>query len=105
GGLGEIMQQAQKMRSEMERMQRELANKTVEATVGGGMVRVVANGKQEILSVTIEPEVIKMEDKDMLQDLVKAGVNEALRSSQQMAQEEMGKLTGGLGPLMDMFKG
>lgn len=105
GGLGDIFQQAQKMQQEMGRMQESLAKKTVEATAGGGMVTVVANGKQEIMSVSIEAEVLKMNDKDMLQDLVMAGVNQALKASRDMASEEMGKLTGGLGPLASMFKG
>jgi len=103
GGLGDLVMQAQKMREDMKRIQETMAAKTVEASVGGGMVKVVANGKQQILSVTIEPEVLKMNDREMLQDLVKAGVNEAIKSSQTLMSEEMGKLAGGLGPLASML--
>jgi len=77
-------------------MQEELAQKTVETSAGGGMVTVVANGKQQIMSITIEKEVVDPEDVDMLQDLILAAVNDALTKSQEMVQQEMGKLTGGL---------
>jgi hypothetical protein len=90
------MKQAQKMQEQMARVQEELANKTVEATAGGGMVTVTANGKQEILAVNISPEVINPQDSAMLEDLVTAAVNEALRSSRELLQEEMTKITGGL---------
>jgi len=91
-----LMRQVQKMQKKMAKLQEELAEKTVEATVGGGMVTAVANGRQEIVSIKIDPEVINPEDVEMLQDLVVAAVNEALRRSQEMVQEEMSKLTGGL---------
>jgi DNA-binding YbaB/EbfC family protein len=90
------MKQAQKMQEQMARVQEELANKTVEATAGGGMVTVTANGKQEILAVKISPEVINPQDSAMLEDLVTAAVNEALRSSRELLQQEMTKITGGL---------
>jgi DNA-binding YbaB/EbfC family protein len=77
-------------------MQEEMAQKTVEASSGGGMVSVVVNGKQEVVSIKIEREVVNPEDIDMLQDLVLAAVNEGLRKSQEMVGEEMRKLTGGL---------
>jgi DNA-binding YbaB/EbfC family protein len=96
-GLGDIMRQAQKLQSQMAKLQEELADKTVEGTSGGGMVTVVANGKQEILSVTIDPEVIDPNDVEMLQDLIQAGVNDALKKAQEMSAAEMSKLTGGLG--------
>jgi hypothetical protein len=96
GNIGQIMKQAQKMQEQMARVQEELANKTVEATAGGGMVTVTANGKQEILAVKISPEVINPQDSAMLEDLVTAAVNEALRSSRALLQEEMTKITGGL---------
>jgi nucleoid-associated protein EbfC len=80
----------------MLKMQEELAQKTVETSAGGGMVTVVANGKQQIMSITIEKEVVDPEDVDMLQDLILAAVNDALTKSQEMVQQEMGKLTGGL---------
>lgn len=95
-GMGNMMKQAQKLQSQMLKMQEELASKIVEATAGGGMVRVTANGKQQILSIQIEPEVVNPDDVDMLQDLITAAVNDALIKSQQMASTEMGKLTGGL---------
>jgi DNA-binding YbaB/EbfC family protein len=91
-----LMRQVQKMQKKMAKLQEELAEKTVEATVGGGMVTAVANGRQEIVSIKIDPEVINPEDVEMLQDLVVAAVNEALRRSQEMVQEEMSKITGGL---------
>jgi DNA-binding YbaB/EbfC family protein len=94
--IGSIMKQAQKMQAQMAKVQEELAQKTVEASAGGGMVTVVVNGKQEIMSLTIEPEVIDASDKEMLQDLVVAAVNEGLRKSQEMVAEEMKKITGGL---------
>jgi DNA-binding YbaB/EbfC family protein len=96
GNIGQIMKQAQKMQEQMARVQEELANKTVEATAGGGMVTVTANGKQEILAMKISPEVINPQDSGMLEDLVTAAVNEALRSSRALLQEEMTKITGGL---------
>jgi hypothetical protein len=96
GNIGQIMKQAQKMQEQMARVQEELANKTVEATAGGGMVTVTANGKQEILAMKISPEVINPEDSAMLEDLVTAAVNEALRSSRELLQQEMTKITGGL---------
>ena len=99
-GMGDFIEQAQKMRQEMGRIQEELEKKTVEVSSGGGMVKVCANGKQRILSITLDDSVMKLEDKEMLQDLVKAGVNEALKASQEMVAQEMGRLTGGLGPLM-----
>ena len=95
-GMGNIMKQAQQMQKKMLQMQEELAQRTVEATVGGGMVSVTVNGKHEVLQVKIEPEVVDPDDVEMLEDLIVAGVNEALRKAQEMASEEMGKLTGGL---------
>ena len=95
-GMANMMKQAQKLQSKMLQMQEELAQKTVEASAGGGMVKVVANGKQQIISVQIEKEVVDPEDVDMLQDLVQAAVNDALARSQEMANAEMSKLTGGL---------
>ena len=94
--LGNIMKQAQKMQAQIAKVQEELADKTVEASAGGGMVTVVVNGKQEVLAIKIEPEVIDAQDTEMLQDLVVAAVNEGLRKSQEMVAEEMKKITGGL---------
>jgi DNA-binding YbaB/EbfC family protein len=92
----QMMKQVQKMQADMERVQAELAEKTVETTAGGGMIKVVATGKQEIRSITIAPEVVDPEDVEMLQDMVLAAVNEALRKAQEMSQQEMAKVTGGV---------
>jgi len=91
-----MMKQAQKLQAKMMKLQEEMADKTVESAAGGGMVKVVANGRQQIVSVTIEKEVVDPEDVDMLQDLVLAAVNDALAKSQEMVTAEMGKLTGGM---------
>ena len=95
-GMGKMLKQAQKMQSNMMRIQEEMAEKTVEATAGGGMVKVVANGKQQIVSIDIEQEVVDPDDVDMLEDLILAAVNEAINKSQEMVSAEMSKLTGGL---------
>ncbi|MBW1814700.1 MAG: YbaB/EbfC family nucleoid-associated protein [Deltaproteobacteria bacterium] len=95
-GMGNMMKQAQQLQSKMVKLQEEMAEKTIEATSGGGMVKVVANGSQRIVSIQIEKEVIDPEDSDMLQDLVVAAVNDALSKSQEMVSSEMSKLTGGL---------
>lgn len=94
--LGDIMREAQKLQTEMQRLQAEAKTKTVEATAGGGMVTVVANGGGEIISIKIERDVVNADDVEMLQDLILAAANEALRRAQQMVNEEMTKLTGGL---------
>ena len=95
-GMGNIMKQAQKLQSKMLRLQDELADKTVDTTAGGGMVKVTANGRQQVVSIRIEPEVVDPEDVDMLQDLVLAAVNDALAKAQEMVSTEMNKLTGGM---------
>jgi len=95
-GMGNMMKQAQKLQSKMLKLQEELAEKTVEATSGGGMIKVVANGRQQILSIQIEKEVVDPEDVEMLQDLMLAAVNDALGKAQEMVSGEMGKLTGGM---------
>ena len=95
-GMGNMMKQAQKLQSQMLKLQEELAQKTVESSAGGGMVTVVANGRQQIVSIKIESEVVDPEDVDMLQDLILAAVNDALAKAQEMVSSEMGKLTGGL---------
>lgn len=92
----QMMKQVQKMQAEMERIQEELGNKTVEATAGGGMVRVVATGKQEIKEIAIAPEAVDPEDVEMLQDTIVAAVNEALRKAGELAQQDMAKVTGGM---------
>ena len=96
GGMGNLMKQAQQMQRKMLQMQEEMAHKTIDASVGGGMVMVTANGKSEVLRIKIEPEAVDPDDIEMLEDLILAGVNEALRKAQEMMSEEMNKLTGGL---------
>ena len=95
-GFGNMMKEAQKLQAQLEALREEVAKKKVEATAGGGMVTVEANGNQEIVSIKIEREVINPEDAQMLEDLVLAACNEALRKSRELVQAEMGKLTGGL---------
>jgi hypothetical protein len=95
-GMANMMKQAQKLQAQMLKLQEELADKTVESSAGGGMVTAVANGRQQIVSIQIEREVVDPEDVEMLQDLVQAAVNDALAKAQQMVSAEMGKLTGGL---------
>ena len=96
GNMGNMMKQAQKLQSQMAKLQEELADKTIETSSGGGMVKVVANGKQEVISIQIEKEVVDPDDVEMLQDLVLAAVNDALTKSQEMVSSEMSKLTGGM---------
>jgi DNA-binding YbaB/EbfC family protein len=94
--LGDIMREAQKLQAEMAKMQEEAKKKTVEASSGGGMVTAVATGGGEIILLKIEKDVVTPDDVEMLQDLVMAAVNEALRRAQEMVNQEMSKLTGGL---------
>lgn len=94
--FGDIMKQAQQMQEQLAKLQEEAGKKTVEASAGGGMVTVVANGKQEVLSVKIDPEVFSGNDRAMLEDLLIAAVNEALRKARDLISEEMKTLTGGL---------
>jgi hypothetical protein len=90
------MKEAQRLQQQMQEMQEQVAQKKVQATAGGGMVTVEANGRQEIVSIKIDPEVISKDDAQMLEDLVMAACNEALRKSRELVQQELGKLTGGL---------
>jgi nucleoid-associated protein EbfC len=95
-GLGDIVKQAQRLKAEMDRLQAEAATKMVEGSAGGGMVTVVANGKGDLLSVKIDPEVARGEDLEMLQDLVVAAANDALRRARELLAQEVSRLTGGL---------
>jgi nucleoid-associated protein EbfC len=95
-GMGNVMKQAQKLQAKMLKLQEELADRTVETTAGGGMIKVIANGRQQVLAITIDPEVVDPEDVEMLQDLILAAVNDALTKAQDMVAGEMGKLTGGM---------
>ncbi|MBE0596151.1 MAG: YbaB/EbfC family nucleoid-associated protein [Desulfuromonadales bacterium] len=94
-GLGNIVKQAQMMQQKMAKMQQELESREMEASAGGGMVTAVVNGKQKLVSLRIDPSAVDPQDVEMLQDLVVAAVNEAVKKSQDMVQEEMGKVTGG----------
>jgi DNA-binding YbaB/EbfC family protein len=94
--LSSMMKQAQKLQAKMMEMQAELGNRTVSAQAGGGMVEAVANGRQELVALKIDPEVVIPEDVEMLQDLIQAAVNEALSRSREMMAAEMAKLTGGM---------
>ncbi|NYE57629.1 YbaB/EbfC family nucleoid-associated protein [Carboxydothermus ferrireducens] len=96
GNMQKMLKQVQKMQQDMAKLQEELNEKTVEATSGGGMVKAVVNGKQELVSLTINPQAVDPEDVEMLADMITAAVNEALRKSKDMVAEEMNKITGGL---------
>ncbi|MCF6180340.1 MAG: YbaB/EbfC family nucleoid-associated protein [Geopsychrobacter sp.] len=95
-GIGNIMKQAQQMQQRIARVQQELEQREVEAAAGGGMVTAVVSGKMQLISLNIEKDVVDPEDVEMLQDLISAAVNEALKKSQEMMQQEMGKVTGGM---------
>jgi nucleoid-associated protein EbfC len=97
--MSKLMQQAQEMQEQLQKVQEEAANETVEATAGGGMVTVTANGAGEIVEIKIAKEAIDPEDPEMLADLVLAAVNEALRSAQRLMESKVGPLMGGLGGL------
>jgi|SRR5210317_1923586 DNA-binding YbaB/EbfC family protein len=94
--MSEIMRQAQDFQKRLSQVQNELAGKIVTASVGGGMVSVTVNGKNELISIQIDKEVINPEDQSMLQDLILSAVNEGIKKAQDMAQTEMKKLTGGI---------
>jgi DNA-binding YbaB/EbfC family protein len=96
GNLGQMLKQVQQMQAKMQEVQTELEKAEVEATSGGGMVKVVCNGKNEIVSIKIDPEVVNKDDVEMLQDLVLAAVNSAREKVQEMQTEKMSALTGGL---------
>ncbi len=97
--MDNIMKQAQKMQAQMMKIQEELAKETVEGNAGGGMVTVIANGQGDIQAVRIDPEVIDPQDTEMLEDLVLAAINDALRKSRELANSRMGNVAGGLGSL------
>jgi len=94
--MGNLMKQAQQIQAKMAKLKEELGEKTVEVSSGGGMVTVVVNGRQEILSIKIDPEVINPNDSEMLQDLILAALNDGLSRTKNMVTEEMRKLTGGI---------
>ncbi len=94
--MNQMMKQVKKMQQQMEKAQEELKTKTVETSAGGGMITVVANGQKEILSINIKQEVVDPDDVEMLQDLVLAAVNDALKQVDDMVSKDLGKYTGGL---------
>lgn len=96
GNMNKLMKQVQKMQADIARVQEQLKDMTCEATAGGGVVSVTANGHQEIIKIRISPEALDPEDVTMLEDLVLAAVNEALRKSQELAASELGKVAGGV---------
>jgi len=100
--IGKLLKQAQQMQAKIAQVQAELAGKSVEASAGGGMVKVVMNGKHEVVSVTIDPEVVDPQDVEMLEDLVAAAVTEATNRVEEMVRDEMSSITGGM-PLPGMF--
>jgi len=97
--MGKMMKQVQQMQTEMAKAQEQLADELVEASAGGGMVKVKVSGAMELREVTIDPEAVDPEDVEVLQDMVLAAVNEGMRSAQERAQAKMGGITGGLGDL------
>lgn len=94
--FGYVLKHAQKIQEEISKIQNELEDHRVTGTAGGGMVEVIANGRQQIINIKIEPEIISSEDIEMLEDLIIAAVNQALQKSQELANEQMSKVTGGL---------
>ena len=102
--IAKVMQQAQQLQERMRRAQEELRHREVETTVGGGMVTARANGCMELVELRIDPQAVDPRDVDMLQDLVVAAVNQVMSRAQQMAQEELQSLTGGL-PIANLFGG
>lgn len=96
GNMNQLLKQAQKMQSDMQKMQEELEAKELETSVGGGAVTVKVNGKKEVVDIQIKPEVVDPDDIEMLQDLVLSAINEALRNVDDMQSSQMNKLTGGM---------
>ena len=96
GAMGDLLKQAQEMQARMAKIQEELANKTVQGSAGGGMVQVTVNGQLNLTAVQIEPSVVNSSEKEMLEDLILAAVNDGMRKARELASSEMSKLTGGL---------
>jgi DNA-binding YbaB/EbfC family protein len=96
GGMGNLLKQAQEMQSRMAKIQEELAQKTVDGSAGGGMVQVTVNGQLALTAIKIDPSVINSEEKEMLEDLIMAAINDGMRKARDMASTEMNKITGGL---------
>ena len=100
--MGALMKQVQQMQADMAKAQEELKNETVEASAGGGMVKAKMSGDLRLLELTIDPEAIDPEDPELLQDMVSAAVNEALRAAQELASNKLGAVTGGMGGMPGM---
>ncbi len=96
GNMNSLMKQAQKFQKQMEDMQKDLGDKKFEASVGGGAVTAVANGKRQLVEIKIKPEVVDPDDVEMLEDLIMSACNEALKKAEDESSNEMGKLTGGM---------
>ncbi|GAB6099699.1 YbaB/EbfC family nucleoid-associated protein [Halanaerocella petrolearia] len=94
--MQKMMKQAQKMQSKMTKMQEELAKEKMDASAGGGVVTVTVNGEQEVVNIDIEPDAVDPDDAEMLEDLIMAATNEAMRKMQEKVNQEMGKVTGGM---------
>jgi len=103
GKMGKMLKQVQKMQNEMMKVQEELNNRTLEATSGGGAVRCVVSGARELKELVLDPSLLQEDDVEMLQDLIIAAVNEAMRAAEKMVNDEMGKITGGMGMPPGMF--
>ena len=95
GGMSDLLKQAQEMQGRISKIQEELGQKTVEGSAGGGMVQVTVNGQFNLTAVKIEPSVINAEEKEMLEDLILAAVNDGMRKAREMVSSEMNKITGG----------
>lgn len=96
GNMNQMLKQVKKLQEQMQQMQAELKNKTVEGTAGGGMVTVTMNGHKEVLAVRIQPEAVDPDDVEMLEDLVRAAVNNAMKAVDELIERDMGKLAGGI---------
>lgn len=96
GGMGKLMKQLQKAQAQMAQLQKELSQKTIEFSSGGGAVRVVVNGKKELVSLAIDPEMLTEDNREIVEDAILAAVNEAFRQIDEMVNSEIGKLTGGM---------
>jgi DNA-binding YbaB/EbfC family protein len=103
GNMSNLLKQAQKMQKDMEKVQEDVHQKTVEVTAGGGAITVVVSGKKELVKIDIKPEVVDPEDVEMLQDLIIASVNEAIRKADEMVNAEMSKVAGGLNGFPGLF--
>ena len=103
GNMSGMMKKVQKLQGEMKKMQEDLKKKTIDVSAGGGAVKIVMNGEKQVQSLTIDPAAVDPEDVEMLQDLISAAFNEALKKVDDMMASEMGKLTGGLGLPQGMF--